>query len=253
MKGKALRRAIATDDAIRVNADIVAITDKTELITPEYARELLSRNRSNRPINWRTVEKYAETMRNGQWSLTPQGIIIDSAGNISTGQKRLWAVIYSGVSVYMRVSRGSSPNVAKLIDRGDPQSARDLASRDTERKHSPTESSIARAVLALRGNLRPSKDELAEIIVLKSGITMALLAETAGTKKTRAVLMLLAAIAEVSQDADRARSLTMRLPQFVDQLEDGLKPESPQTCWGRGAAFVLAMEQARKLVNAVGR
>lgn len=249
MKGRALRRALETKESFRISGDVPLIVDTTELITPAVAQEMLNHNKANRPVNWKKVEEYAEIMRRGEWALHAQGIVIDTNGNLLTGQQRLWAVIYANVSVYMRVSRGNPPEVAKLLDRGRPQSARDLASRDTEKKHSPMESSIARGILALGGNRKPSVDELAATISGHSQMTTAILTQTTGTKKTKAVLMILAAICVVAEDVVHARVLAGRIDELADRLERALRPESPDGCWGKGAAFGLAMEQARKYVR----
>lgn len=255
MKGKALRRALVIPDAIRVGADLPLITDTTELITPEVAQEMLRRNKHNRVINWRKVEEYATAMTNGEWRIHGQGIIVDVDGNVMTGQKRLWAVVFSGVNVYMRVSRGNPPDVATLIDRGDPQTARDLASRRTERRHSPTESSIARAYSALMGNVRPSVDELAEVIALIADDVAVLLEHTKGTKKTKPVIMILGAlIAEVDTiqppgRAERRAILARAAPELAAELEARLLPHTPGQYWNKGAAFGLAMEKAAGVVS----
>jgi hypothetical protein len=249
MKGKALRRALETKDALRVNANVPLIVDTTELITPAIAEEILVRNKSNRPINWKQVEAYAAVMKAGEWRLHAQGIVIGSDGNLLTGQQRLWAVALSGCSVYMRVSRGNPVDAGRFLDRGRPQSARDLASRETEKKHSPTEASIARGVCILTGNRKPSTDQLAEVIAKNSKLVSALLAETAGTKKTKAVVMILAAICEVAKTTEEACGLASRSEKLADRLDLALLPESAAGCWGKGAAFGLAMEQARKCVS----
>ena len=83
---KALRRALETSDALRVNANVPLIVDRTELITPEIAREMLKKNQRNRPINWTKVDEYAAIMKAGKWELHAQGIILDTedeAGSIS--------------------------------------------------------------------------------------------------------------------------------------------------------------------------
>src|SRR5678815_3587241 len=104
MKGnKAMRRALQTSDAIRVNSDVPLIVDTTELITPEVAQEMLNHNKGNRPVNWNQVEQYAAMMKAGEFKLTAQGIVLDKTGNLLTGQTRLWAVVLSNCSVYMRV------------------------------------------------------------------------------------------------------------------------------------------------------
>ena len=246
MKGRALRRALATNDSHRIGGDVPLITDTTELITPDRAYEILLKNKNNRPINWQKVEEYADKMRKGEWALHAQGIILDADDNLITGQKRLWAVIYSGVSVYMRVSRGTPKAAAGLIDRGQPQSSRDLAARASGRKHSPVESSLARGAWALQGILRPTVEQMASQIERLAPAASALLTAVAGTKKTKAVLMVLAVI--VSDYPDRVSRLAHRVPAWADALESALAPQSAATCWSRGAAFGLAMDRAREII-----
>jgi hypothetical protein len=249
MKGKALRRALATSDAIRINSPVPLITDTTELITPEKAQEMLTRNRNNRPVNWQKVEEYADIMRRGEWKLHAQGLILDGDGNILTGQTRLWAVVYGDTPVYFRVSRGNPPDTASFIDRGRPQSARDLATRKTEKKHSPTEASIARAICILRGNAKPSIDEISAIIVEKSDLIKHALNESHRTKKTKSVLMVLAAICEFSNDVDEVGRLTRKTSTLSEKLDNALAPHSADSCWGKGTAFSMALIQARKLLE----
>jgi hypothetical protein len=247
MKGKALRRAAATSEAYRIDGAVPLIIDTTEYITPEKAHEYLRKNRYNRPTNWKRVEEYSDLMAAGKWQLTPQGIVFDNDGELINGQNRLWAVIYSGVSVYMRVSRGSPVVVSSVLDRGMPQSARDLATRVSGRKHSPVEASIARGVLALKGQPKPSKDVLAEEIKAQSERIEGLFSITAGTKKTKSVIMCLAAICVVRPEA--ANHLAKHVADFALTLEDKLRPLTPAQCWGKGAAFVLAMEKAKEIIS----
>lgn len=246
---KALRRALATTDAIRVNAKVPLITDTTELISPQKAQEMLEKNKRNRPINWKKVEEWSELMKQGKWELHAQGIVLDGEDNILTGQKRLWAIVYSGVNVYMRVSRGNPSSAAKLMDRGIPQSARDLATRDTNRKHSPAEASIARAIYVMRGVMKPSTDELAELISANSHQALLALKEIAGTARTKSVLMILAAVCELCESPQQLLLIINRTSQLADRLDAALLPESSARCWGKGAAFGLAMAQARKIVT----
>lgn len=248
IKGKALRRALETNDAIRIAGKVPLIVDKTELITPEIAQEMLKKNNNNRPINWNKVEEYADIMRKGEWKLHSQGIILDPSGNILTGQKRLWAIIYSDTAVYMRVSRGCPSNTVRLIDRGTPQTSKDLASRETKRKHSTTELSIARAMLILSGK-KPTADAIADIMIERSEDLATVLKESKGTKKTRAVLMVLAAIIQSTTNTQNLIRLTKEIEILAHNLERQLEPANAEKCWGRGAAFSLAMEQARKIIG----
>lgn len=249
MKGKSLKRALKTSDAYRVGTNLPKITSKTELITPELAYEMLLKNEDNRPINWRKVEEFAETMRRGKWELHGQGIVVDVKGNLLTGQKRLWAVIYAGINVYMTVSYGNPQSAARLLDRGVPQSATDLASRGTGRKHKPMESSIARAMLALDGLLQPSKDALANEIEENAKHSTWAISATTGTRKTKSVLMILAAICRESKTETKIRRLCQDIDKLSEELSVVILPQTIKQCWGRGAAFSLAMGHARDIVK----
>lgn len=253
MKGKALRRALQTNDIIRIGGEVPLLTDETELITPNRAYELLEANKKNRPINWRRVEQYAAIMKQGEWKVHGQGLMLDTKGNILTGQHRLWAVIYAEVSVPMRISRGNPEDVATVIDRGIPQSARDLAGRQTGRKHSPIEASLARAILAADGCLRPSTDLLSSTIVTHQQVIRAVLAATQGTKKTRAAIMILGAVCLLlrATDTDAAVTRAVRVDELCTKLEERLAPQTPKHCWGRGAAFGLAMQHAVQCIKAL--
>lgn len=247
MKGKALRRALA-NDPLRINAEVPLIVTTTELVSPDLAKAMLQRNTRNRPINWRKVDEYAEIMRSGRWRLHDQGIMLDVHDNILTGQKRLWAVIKAGINIYMRISRGNPTDTANVIDRGVPQSARDLAARETGRVHSPTEASLARAIAVLGGNLKPSSDELATILLEYTTPMAIVMSQSRGGKKTREMLMIVAAM--MLQYGDKIGQEIFRVPVLTDQLRAELLPRTAVECWGRGAAFSLAMEHARRIVAA---
>lgn len=249
VKGKALRRALETKDAMRITGEIPLIVDTTELITPAIAQEMLKHNKTNRPINWRKVEEYSDLMANDQWKLHSQGIIFDPNGNILTGQKRLWAVVYSGKDVLMRVSRGCPADTVRILDRGTPQTARDMAARETKRKHTAVENSIVRGFLVLNGYKTPSPDKIADVMIEKSETLEDILTETKGTKKTRAILMILGAACFAAHDRATLARLLKSVEVMASKLEKALAPATADKCWGRGVAFVMAMDQAIKVVN----
>lgn len=246
---KATRRAMETVDSARLHVKIPLIVDTTVLITPAVAMEMLKHNQRNRPINWRKVEEYAEIMRQGKWELHAQGIILDTEGNILTGQKRLWAVIKANVAVYFRVSRGNPASTANLLDRGDSQSARDLATRESDRKHSPTESSIARAIAVLNGIPKPSTDDLAHIMADNALVLAAMLKEMPRMKKSRAMLMICAVIADKNTNPMDAAIQVLEIDKLADRLTEALAPTTPESCWNKGAAFTLAMQRAHEIVG----
>jgi|SRR5215471_1236191 len=251
IKGKAFKRALQTNQAYRVldNGKIPLITDCTELITPEKAQEYLTKNKYNRPINWKSVEKYCDLIQADKWLLTPQGIVFDNDNDLINGQNRLWAIIYANTAVYMRVSRGVPAHAAAVLDRGRPQTARDLATRQTTQKHKPIEATIAKASLALAGIPRPNEDVQAAQIVKGAPIITSLFEIIKGAKKSKAAYMILGAICTDINTVDKAQSIAKHVEELGAELENQLKPATAGQCWGKGAAFVLAMEKARSVVH----
>lgn len=80
-----------------------------EFITPETATELLELNTHNyRNVSPASVAKLVQTMKAGQWEPNAEAIVINEDGILVDGQHRLHAVIESGVSVWMMVTRGVS-------------------------------------------------------------------------------------------------------------------------------------------------
>lgn len=94
-------------------------------ITPEMAAAWLERNTRNRRVVIARVKFYAAQMKAGEWKFTHQGIAFDELGDLVDGQHRLWAVIESGVSVKMMVTRGMKRENMIAIDGGRPRSTRD--------------------------------------------------------------------------------------------------------------------------------
>ncbi len=80
------------------------MTHQFILVTPELARDYLTRNKSNRRLRQNIVSKYAQDMRDGLWKQTHQGLAFYSNGDIADGQHRLHAVIQSGSSIPFLVS-----------------------------------------------------------------------------------------------------------------------------------------------------
>ena len=166
-------------------------------------------------------------MKAGEWKFHSQGIIIDNNGNLLTGQKRLWAVIKSNTNQYFRVSKGSPPDTAEFIDRGVPQSSRDLASRKTERKHSLQEGSIVRGVLALEGNVKPSLDDIAAGMVAHAPTLEIIMEQTRRIKKTKSLYMVLAAICAVEKYRSLLPTLLGMSTEICYEFTAYLAPTTP--------------------------
>ena len=89
---------------------------QVEKITPVIAEKMLASCSHNRPVDTKLVNLYAQEMTAGRWKTTSQGIAIDWNGCMHQGQHRLLAVVKSGVSIYMNVTRNEDPENFKVLD-----------------------------------------------------------------------------------------------------------------------------------------
>ncbi len=101
-----------------------------EAITPDRAYEYLESafKASNRRVSQHYVKAYAEAMRRGEWLVTNQGIGFDWNGVLRDGQHRLWAVVESGCTVRMNVTRNMDPAAFDVIDAGRRRTGSDILS-----------------------------------------------------------------------------------------------------------------------------
>lgn len=89
-----------------------------ETITVEKAQKWLDENNTrNRNLSPKKINLYAEDMLNDRWTLSHQGIAFYQNGELADGQHRLAAVIKSGKTVKMMVTRGLPMKVGADIDR----------------------------------------------------------------------------------------------------------------------------------------
>lgn len=73
------------------------------LITPEMAKEFLKKNVRNRKLSQKTVNKYADDMKKGRWTLNGETIQFNKKGELQNGQHRLNAIILANVSIMVLV------------------------------------------------------------------------------------------------------------------------------------------------------
>lgn len=104
--------------AVMKKPDFQSTTATFEEITPEKAKDFLSRNDNNRRMNHNHILNLARTMEAGNWLVTHQGIALDVAGNLLDGQQRLSAIVASGLTQTMMVTRGLDPVAYKVLDSG---------------------------------------------------------------------------------------------------------------------------------------
>jgi hypothetical protein len=80
----------------------------SEYITPAKARQYLEAvdPAHQRPLSQKYVEELARAMRCHQWITNHQGVAFDEKGRLIDGQHRLTAIVESGQTVLMNVTRG---------------------------------------------------------------------------------------------------------------------------------------------------
>lgn len=94
-------------------------------ITPDMAAKFLGANLQNRTISKTTVKAYSDDMKAGRWQLTNQGVAFYENGVLADGQHRLLAIVNSGVTVPMIVTKGLKHEAVTGIDQHRARTARD--------------------------------------------------------------------------------------------------------------------------------
>ena len=97
-----------------------------ENIGPDLAIQYLERNKCNRHFTQSEVDRMAEDMRLGDWEQTHQGIAFDENGDLIDGQKRLWAIAESKVTIRLMVTRGVLRKGNAGIDSGKARTINDV-------------------------------------------------------------------------------------------------------------------------------
>jgi hypothetical protein len=108
-----------------------------ELITPEIASRYLALSRGNRSVDG-TVRTYSaqirffeRLLRRGEWKVTPSGVAFDCTGRLIDAHHRLHAIVNTGISAHMMVTRGLSADCYDAIDTGaKPRSVTDVTGID---------------------------------------------------------------------------------------------------------------------------
>ena len=95
-------------------------------ITPEKAAELLAKNKHNRSINPRSVQRLAMTMSAGEWQFNAQPIQIGKDGTLLDGQHRLQACVQSGVPIESLLVWNAEPSSQETMDMGKARSIADI-------------------------------------------------------------------------------------------------------------------------------
>jgi hypothetical protein len=143
----------------------INIETKTELISPEQAREILSQQKGNRKLSSSFVEYLAREIVSDNWKLTHQGICFDESGHLIDGQHRLAAIVKANKAILTLVTRGvSREDSLRAVDQGRLRTRGQLFGMRNE-KNAVMKASICRSMsiflnpdLPYSSSLGPSED-----------------------------------------------------------------------------------------------
>lgn len=97
-------------------------------ITPEYARELLSNNQSNRAINKNNLKLLVRTILDDKWIYNGQSIVVGDNGVLLDGQHRLMACVESCTPIDSEIIFNVSNRAFSTMDCGKARTAADVLS-----------------------------------------------------------------------------------------------------------------------------
>ncbi len=113
--GKAILKSIINHWGRKMK-NTAQLTTELINITPAIAKSYLGQNQSNRPLSKRHIQRLSEVMMRKEWITNNDSICFDGSGVLINGQHRLYAIIKSGISVDILVSRGFDPDSFRTMD-----------------------------------------------------------------------------------------------------------------------------------------
>lgn len=139
-------------------------------VTPALAQAWLEHNTGNRKYKDREIDRYARDMAAGRWKLTGESIKFSRELRLLDGQNRLAAVIKSGATVPMFVTRGLDDDSQRVMDTGAKRNSADDLGMHGE-KHASTLAAVCRLAIAAetvgierQGSLSVSNLEIVEFL-----------------------------------------------------------------------------------------
>lgn len=128
-------------------------------VTPQVAKEFLSKNTDNRHQRGWWVSCLAKAIKRGDWIPTHQGVAFSKSGKLIDGQHRLEAIVESNMPVEMLVVTDVRDDAYKVLDNGIKRTLADLTGINVR----TTEVCRILARLVYGGNSVTSAEECLEI------------------------------------------------------------------------------------------
>lgn len=184
-----------------------------EKITPDRAQQILNGNTDNRTIRQSKVIEYSESMKNGKWETTHQGIAIANDGRLLDGQHRLLAIIAAGVTVELQVSYDMDPKTRPAMDGGVKRSIADRLPLITDKASNKIVVALVTAYLRCTKGHYPTVEQVDDEFLDKTDAYVAItdLLRQAGTRNGISLASVGAAIAVyVHTSKDRGMEFAQR-------------------------------------------
>lgn len=154
---------------------------RTEVWTPQRAKEALRENKVNRKLREQDVDRYQRAMTRGHWGgqqdppqdgqrgVCTEPLVFDWNGNLIDGQHRLNAQIQAEATIQWFVLRGVPPETQKHINTAVGRTAADQLSF-MQKKHAAVLGGVARWAFMLsegragEGKFKVSVEEIVEMV-----------------------------------------------------------------------------------------
>jgi hypothetical protein len=154
-----IKQATATPKTVVVNHQGNGLTPSVVSVTPQLAKEWLTKNiGNNRKLMKGKIDKWATSMLDGEW-IVAESIKFDKNGNLFDGQHRLMAVIQTGLTIDFLVTEGYDPKAAQVVDIGANRRLEHIAQLQGK-KFDKFQASVMRAMLIPTGKFYRQKDIL---------------------------------------------------------------------------------------------
>jgi hypothetical protein len=102
------------------------ISAEIKEITPGLAAAMLEKNKNNRPLKSKTIDRLSTAITRGEWKINGETIVFDTEGFLMDGQHRLNAIIKAGRSVHAIIIYGIRNDGFDTIDTGRIRSSGDV-------------------------------------------------------------------------------------------------------------------------------
>ena len=116
-------------------------------LTPEKARAILRRNRSNRNLSHSEVRNLISTIKQGRWQFNGASIVVDKNGNLTDGQHRCHMCAESNEAFNTVFVWGVEPESRLTTDQGRGKQATHLAQMDGQEGYLPVKQAVAKLLM----------------------------------------------------------------------------------------------------------